>query len=167
MRILDPNRANYTRSFKDKGEKGCVFCKGDETVEIRSLKNKDWRVIANQFPYMDGNVMIVPKRHIETLEEITDAEWKNFSRVLVKTREILGNVFKTNSFNIGMNLGPESGASIAHIHWQIIPRSFKNITVMNTFADLHIVSVSPEETRRRMEEAIAQEIPTTSRKRKA
>lgn len=157
MRILDQNRANYTRSFKDKGTNGCVFCKKDETVEIPSLKNKSWRIIANRFPYMDGNVMLVPIRHIETLEEITDTEWRHFSQLLIQTKKILGKIFKVESFNIGMNLGPESGASIAHVHWQIVPRSFKNITVMNTFADLYIVSVSPEETRKRIEEATAQE----------
>ena len=157
MRILDKNRASYTRSFKDKSANGCVFCRKDDTIEIHSLKNKDWRVIANRFPYMDGNIMLVPKRHIETLEEITDMEWKNFSQILVRTQKVLGKVFKTSSFNIGMNLGPESGASIAHIHWQIVPRTFKNITVMNTFADLYVVSVSPEETQKRVEETIAQE----------
>lgn len=116
---------------------------------------------------MDGNVMLVPKRHIEALEKITDVEWKDFSQLLTRTQELLGQVFKVNSFNIGMNLGPESGASIAHIHWQIIPRAFKNITVMNTFADLYIVSVPPEETRRRLEEAIAQEDAKKSRKKTA
>ena len=167
MRILDQNRANYTRSFKDKGTNGCVFCKKDETVEIPSLKNKSWRIIANRFPYMDGNVMLVPIRHIETLEEITDTEWSHFSQLLIRTKKILGKVFKVESFNIGMNVGPESGASIAHIHWQIIPRAFKNITVMNTFADLYIVSVSPEETQRRLEEAITQEDAKKPRKKTA
>lgn len=167
MRILDPKRASYTRSFKDKDTNECVFCRKDEAVEIHSLQNKNWRVIANRFPYMDGNVMLVPKRHIEALEKITDVEWKDFSQLLTRTQELLGQVFKVNSFNIGMNLGPESGASIAHIHWQIIPRAFKNITVMNTFADLYIVSVPPEETRRRLEEAIAQEDAKKSRKKTA
>ncbi|MGB2791232.1 MAG: DUF4931 domain-containing protein [Candidatus Moraniibacteriota bacterium] len=157
MRILDPNRAQYTRSFRDKNRGACVFCKKDETLEIHSLKNKYWRIIANRFPYMDGNVMLIPNRHIETLEEITATEWRHFSQLLLKTKRTLEKVFKTESFNIGMNLGPESGASIAHIHWQIIPRTFKNITVMNTLADLHIVSIPPEETRKRIEDTIAQE----------
>ncbi len=157
MRILDPNRTQYTRSFRDKNRGACIFCKRDETIEIHSLENKYWRIIANRFPYMDGNVMLIPNRHIETLEEITAIEWRHFSQLLVKTKKILEKVFKTESFNIGMNLGPESGASIAHIHWQIIPRTFKNITVMNTLADLYIVSISPEETRKRMEDTIARE----------
>ncbi len=102
---------------------------------------------------MDGNVMIVSIRHTEDIEEIRPNEWKDFGLVLVKTKKILGEVFEADSFNVGLNMGPQSGASIAHLHWQVIPRKFKNVTVMNTFADLHIVAVSPEETKRRIDEA--------------
>ena len=102
---------------------------------------------------MDGNVMIVPVRHIEDVEGVRLDEWGDFGSVLTKTKKVLGEIFDVDSFNIGLNMGPQSGASIAHLHWQVIPRKFKNITVMNVFADLHIVSVSPEETKQRIDDA--------------
>lgn len=151
MRILDTKRSKYRRSFSDKGK--CIFCEGENLLECSGLSGNFWRVIVNQFPYMDGNVMIVSIRHTEDIEEIRPNEWKDFGLVLVKTKKILGEVFEADSFNVGLNMGPQSGASIAHLHWQVIPRKFKNVTVMNTFADLHIVAVSPEETKRRIDEA--------------
>ncbi len=152
MRILDPNRANYKKTFSEPG--GCVFCDQKEVLECAGLTDSLWRVLVNRYPYMDGNVMIVPVRHIDAIGNLTDAEWSGFGKTLARTQEILAAIFKVNSFNIGMNMGPESGASIAHLHWQVIPRKFKNITVMNTFADLYTVAVTPEETKRLIDEAV-------------
>jgi len=152
MRILDKNRTKYKRKFSDKGK--CVFCGQDEVLECKGLAGKCWRVLVNRFPYMDGNLMIVPIRHIARIEDLSDREWREFGKVLSKTQKMLGKIFKTKSFNVGLNIGPESGASIPHLHWQIIPRKFKNITVMNTFADLYLVALTPEETKRLVDEAV-------------
>jgi ATP adenylyltransferase len=150
MRIIDKNRAKYGRSYAK--SEACPFCADDEVLVCPGLAGKSWRVLVNRFPYMDGNVMIVPVRHVERTDNLTAEEWVEFGTVLSKTQEVLGKIFKMNSFNIGMNLGSESGASIAHLHWQVIPRKFKNITVANTFADLYIVAVTPEETKRLIDE---------------
>ncbi len=159
MRILDTNRKKYRRIFTNSKE--CVFCKKKETLECLGLAGQYWRVFVNQFPYMDGNVMIVPTVHREKIEEITKEEWQDFGSVLTKTQTILGKIFKTRSFNVGLNIGSESGASIPHLHWQIIPRKFKNVTVMNTFADLYIVAMSPKE----MKKLIDREMKTTKKSR--
>lgn len=152
MRILDPNRSKYKRKFKDEGK--CVFCQKKEVLICKGLKSKYWNVVVNRFPYMDGNVMVVPKRHLEKIEDLDKKEWQEFGVVLVKSQKVLGKIFNTTSFNVALNVGPESGASISHLHWQVIPRKFKNITVMNTFADLYIVAVTPEETKKMIDAAL-------------
>lgn len=146
MRILDKNRSTYKRTVSD-GKK-CVFCDKAEVLECPGLLGKYWKVLVNRYPYMDGNLMIVPIRHIEKIEDVEEREWQEFGSVLKKTQRTLSKVFKTKSFNVALNVGPESGASIAHLHWQIVPRKFKNITALNTFADLYIVAVTPEETKK-------------------
>ncbi len=153
MRILDKNRENYKQTFSKKNE--CIFCGADDVLECKGLANKHWRVIINRYPYMDGNVMIIPVRHIEKIEDVQSEEWQEFGTILSKTQNVLAEVFKTASFNVGLNVGLESGASIPHLHWQVVPRKFKNITTMNTFADLYIVAVTPEETKRLMDDVVS------------
>jgi diadenosine tetraphosphate (Ap4A) HIT family hydrolase len=148
MRILDPNRDQYQRVYQD--EHQCVFCGGDTTIPCEELHTEHWSVIVNKYPYMDGNLMIVSKRHVEQLTDLSPEEWADLHKAIQQTQAALAKAFSVESFNIGINLGPESGASISHIHWQIVPRKFKNVTVLNTFADLHLVAVSPEETRCRI-----------------
>lgn len=146
MRILDERRKKYKKKFTDKIK--CAFCRELKDEECLGLRGLHWRVLVNIHPYMDGNVMIVSLRHVEKIEDITDDEWKDYGKVLSETKLVLGKIFKTDSFNVGLNVGPESGASMPHIHWQVVPRKFKNITVMNTFADLYIVAVSGQETKK-------------------
>jgi len=150
MRVFDKNRTKYKKKFADESE--CDFCQKSESQDCIGLTGKYWRVFVNNYPYMDGNVMIIPKKHLEKIEDISDEEWKDFGLTLKKTQKVLGKIFKTDSFNVGLNVGSESGASIPHLHWQVIPRKFKNITVTNTFADLYLVAVSPEETKRLIDE---------------
>lgn len=152
MRILDANRSLYKRTFSD--EDFCPFCDEKEILECEDLYGRYWRILVNTFPYMDGNVMMVTSTHKENTADLGKNEWEEFGSILEKTKDVLGKVFKTDSFNIALNLGADSGASIRHIHWQIVPRKQKNITALNTFADLYVVSVTPEETKRLIEEAI-------------
>jgi diadenosine tetraphosphate (Ap4A) HIT family hydrolase len=153
MRIIDPNRENYKRTFKDGGN--CIFCANEDILECESLGSEYWRVIVNRFPYMDGNVMVVAARHVETTDDLTQEEWIDYGQVLTKVKDVLRKVFGVDSFNVGLNLGPQSGATISHIHWQVIPRKFKNISVMNSLADLYVVQVSPEETKKRIDAAVS------------
>lgn len=163
MRILDKKRSTYKKVYTN--DDSCVFCRKDE-YECEGLTGKYWRVIANKFPYMDGNVMIVPKRHVGRVEKVTKKEWEEFGQVLAKAQKVLGDIFKTDSFNVGLNIGPESGASIEHLHWQVVPRKFKNITVMNTFADLYLVAVSADETKRLIDEATLKKTLQKQKKKK-
>jgi ATP adenylyltransferase len=150
MRILDKNRQNYKRAFSQKSE--CAFCNEEEILVCEELSGKHWRVVVNLYPYMDGNVMIVPMRHIEKIEEVSEDEWKDFGCVLKKAKVALSEVFETDSINVGLNVGEQSGASIAHLHWQVVPRKFQNITAMNTFADLYIVKTTPEQTKKMLDD---------------
>ncbi len=94
---------------------------------------------------MDGNVMIVSKQHRISLSELSLKEWEEFPKVLLSVKEILAKKFSTESFNIGINIGEESGRSIEHIHWQVIPRKKKSHTVVSVLADIQVITVSPKE----------------------
>ena len=146
MRILDERRKKYKKKFTDKI--ACAFCRELKDEECLGLRGLHWRVLVNVNPYMDGNVMIVSLRHVEKIEDITEDEWRDYGKVLSETKKVLGTIFETDSFNVGLNVGSESGASMPHMHWQVVPRKFKNITVMNTFADLYIVSISGKEAKK-------------------
>lgn len=105
----------------------------------------------NKYPYMDGNLMIITKEHIKNIEDLTREQWDEFYRILKNTKKKLGKIFKTEDFNIGLNIGKNSGNSLEHLHWQVIPRRFAPLNSSNIFADLYVVTVSPWELKKMIE----------------
>lgn len=148
MKVYDPKRAAYRK--KSHQVAGCEFCHFEniQEQECRSLSGDFWWVVVNKYPYMDGNLMMISKRHIEDMGDLSQEEQREFFDVLEKTKRKLQEIFRTTSFNIGINIGKFSGASIKHMHWQIIPRQKKIQNATNIFGDIHVMTVSPMDLRK-------------------
>lgn len=145
MNILEPERGTYLKDVTKKTE--CIFCSPNEINGqiCNSLGGEHWFVIANRYPYMNGNLVIISRRHIEDTSDLSNEEWNDWIYTIEATKKRLSEIFQTTSFNIAINLGEFSARSIAHIHWQIIPRTrIDNPNAFNIFSDLHVISVSPE-----------------------
>lgn len=104
----------------------CPFCEiveGDQSAEIL-LETKDFLCILDKYPVNEGHSLVIPKRHVERLEELDDLAIYDFivaSHAEVKQR------FNPDSTNIGINNGPAAGQTISHLHWHIIPRYYGDI----------------------------------------
>ena len=144
MNILYPKRAEYRKKITKITK--CEFCnrKNINQQECKTLSGKSWMVLVNKYPYMDGNLMIVPKRHLRDIEELNKDERNEFYQVFKSAKVKLSKIFKTEDFNLGINFGKKAGSSIEHMHWQIIPRKEKILNSSNIFADLYVITISPE-----------------------
>ena len=123
--LWSPWRLEYILADKTKD---CVFCFDrtepfDRRGALIVRESEVTNVILNKYPYNTAHLLVVPKRHISTLEALTpeeSLELTTLTRICVK---ILSSVFKPDGFNIGMNLGRSAGAGIAgHLHQHIVPR---------------------------------------------
>ena len=110
-----------------KKEKGCVFCNRIRRKTDRKnliLKRGDYNfVILNKFPYNSGHVMVVPYRHLASLEDLTSQEKLEMFSLMQKAETVLKKAMKPQGFNMGLNLGKAAGAGIDdHLHFHVIPR---------------------------------------------
>lgn len=152
MRILEKKRLQYKTKYH---HKGCDFCDAEviKDQEVKALETKYWRVMACKYPYMNGNLMIIPKRHVTHTDKLKSEEWLELPEVWLSTQKILGKLFKTRSFNLAMNLGPHSGGTIQHIHLMIVPRSKKlNPAAFNVFHDFYLVQMDHRELLKKLSE---------------
>ena len=141
-----PWRAEFILGRK---EKGCIFCnrikKRDTIKNLIVYRGKKNIVILNKFPYNSGHTMIVPKRHIALLEQLTDVEAVEFFELVRKTVVAIKKGLKPHSLNIGMNLGRSSGAGIPeHLHMHVVPRWQGDTNFMPVIGKTSIVSVPLE-----------------------
>lgn len=110
------------------------------------MRGQHWVVLACKYPYLNGNLMIMPKRHVTHTDKLNADEWAEFPKMLLATQKILGKLFKTTSFNVALNLGPHAGGTIRHIHWMIVPRPKKlNAAAFNVLHNFYIVQMDYKE----------------------
>lgn len=150
MRILEKKRANYKRKYH---AEDCPFCNPEiiKDQEIKSLEGEFWMVLACKYPYMNGNLMIIPKRCVQDTSKLNGQEWAEFPEVLNKAQNILKKAFGADSFNLAMNIGPNAGGTVKHLHLMIVPRTdMRNITAFNLFHDFYLVSMDYKELQRKL-----------------
>ncbi|MGZ3523165.1 MAG: HIT family protein [Thermodesulfobacteriota bacterium] len=140
------------------GEKkrGCFFCRN--LKEKRQRKNLILHqdqyvfVMMNKFPYNNGHLMIVPKRHHLNLEDLNSDELKEFFELLKTSTQVLKAALRPNGFNIGMNIGKAGGAGEDHIHLHIVPRWEGDTNFMPAIGETRVVPEYLERTYQKLHE---------------
>jgi diadenosine tetraphosphate (Ap4A) HIT family hydrolase len=79
-------------------------------------------VIRDGFPISPGHTLIIPKRHVTSFFEITDAERAELLLLLSVARDHLDSQFRPAGYNIGINEGAAAGQTVPHLHIHLIPR---------------------------------------------
>ena len=74
------------------------------------------------FPVTEGHVLVIPKRHVMILHDLSVAELNDVWALVGETRGALLERFSLDGFNIGVNEGQAAGQTIGHAHLHIIPR---------------------------------------------
>ena len=106
-------------------EKECLFCNNEFYTEDNLLyEDKFWKVVYDSFPVNRGHVLIIPKRHVESIFKLS-IEFFSLFKVFKEVKKILDEKYHPEGYNIGINDGIVSGQTIPHLHIHLIPR-FKN-----------------------------------------
>ena len=151
--IWAPWRRKYVTAAEQ--PPGCVFCRAlERAAEADSLVVHLARltfVMMNLFPYNSGHVMIAPRRHIGRLADATADELAELMGLACRLEAILGEAYKPQGLNLGMNLGRAAGAGVEdHIHLHMVPRWNGDTNFMKVVADTRVIPEDPVEACRRL-----------------
>jgi len=143
--IYAPIRKKYVQEHKghmiDKAH--CVFCKPKR--EIIVYEGNTAMIIANNYPYNTGHLLVIPKRHINDIGDMNKDEDKDVMLLIKRAVKFLDKAFKPDSFNIGLNQGEISGGSIKHVHFHVVPRYKGDNAFMEVINNTKVISYTPEE----------------------
>ena len=98
----------------------CPFCA--LPAERILLLADEALVIRDAFPVSPGHTLVIPRRHIGSFFELTDAERACMVELLAKAKAELDLSFQPDGFNIGINDGAAAGQTVQHLHLHLIPR---------------------------------------------
>lgn len=98
----------------------CPFCPPEPERILRSDAN--CISLRDGFPISPGHSLVIPRRHVASLADLSEAEFSSLWKVLADTRFELDREFKPDGYNIGINDGAAAGQTVMHLHVHVIPR---------------------------------------------
>lgn len=140
--LFRPDRLQYVRKLIP--EAGCVFCrcaKHEPKFETLCVyQSKHSMVVLNKFPYNSGHVLVVPKRHVGQIFELSDEEYFDLMNLVRLAARVIEGAYQPAGFNLGMNHGKVSGAGIPeHLHYHIVPRWAGDLNFFPLIAETKVV----------------------------
>jgi len=139
--LYSPWRLQYILSEK---EKGCIFCikphEKDDQKNLILYRSSLSFVIMNLYPYNNGHLVVVPNKHVSRLNDLSKEEYSDLFELVILTEKVLTNVYHSDGFNIGLNLGKAAGAGIAeHLHVHVVPRWNGDSNFMHSINGIRVI----------------------------
>ena len=100
----------------------CVFCKIIERELTAHIVYENSHLISflDIEPINEGHVLIVPKQHADTIEELSDETLTDIMRVAKKMVSALKSVYGNEGYSIMQNGG--KFCDFGHAHFHVFPR---------------------------------------------
>jgi diadenosine tetraphosphate (Ap4A) HIT family hydrolase len=102
------------------GSGGCPFC--NLPLERIERQNELALALFDGYPVSAGHTLVIPRRHVASAEDLTEAEVTSIWRLLQEMRRVIRQRHAPDGFNIGVNDGAAAGQTVHHVHFHLIPR---------------------------------------------
>lgn len=104
----------------------CIFCKiaNGEIPTETVYEDEHIRSFYDASPQAPVHVLIVPKRHIASLDEASPEDHALLGHMLVKASEIAGKIGLDNGYRIVINTGSDGGQTVRHLHMHLLGKRY-------------------------------------------
>ncbi len=99
----------------------CPFC--HHSIEKYVFDSAEWFLaLYNRAPIVPGHVLVVPRRHYQTLGELPGSQFSAFFEYAHYITQRLKKAFNAEAFNWSLQEGFVAGQTVMHLHLHIIVR---------------------------------------------
>ncbi len=137
-----------TEAERSGGGDGCVFCaiaaSGPPGFDNGVLyRGETCFAVLNAYPYASGHLLVLPLRHLEDPDELTDDESAELWATTRAALRALRGAYRPEGVNLGANLGRAAGAGIPrHLHLHVVPRWSGDTNFMTSVAGVRVLPES-------------------------
>lgn len=108
----------------------CVFCDLNEKYVFYEENGIVLTVAI--FAYVDGHMMIIPRRHIRSVKELTKIEWETMRKFMYIAKKIIRDVHNLKGIQIVQKDGADAqGTVVNHLHFHCIPFDAPDLAIWN------------------------------------
>lgn len=99
----------------------CVFCGiiEDEIPSHKIYEDEEMVAILDANPVSKGHTLVIPKKHVETIDEAEGMDY--LFKGLVKVSNALKDTFDPEGINVAQNNGEAAGQEVFHLHFHVTP----------------------------------------------
>ena len=116
--------------------------------------------LLNAYPYTSGHVMVLPRRGVAELGQLTADEHAELWLGVRRAVDAVQAAYEPHGINVGMNLGEGSGAGVPdHLHVHVLPRWSGDTNFMTAVAEARVLPESLADSWRRLVDAWPDEAP--------
>lgn len=105
--------------------KPCPFCTKSE--EEAFLSSENFIAIYNLAPVLPGHSLVIPKRHVESLFDLSDKETGELMILARKVAALLAKELNTDAFDWAVQEKEAAGQSVPHLHMHVVPRKIGDL----------------------------------------
>lgn len=125
----------YYRDARTKGYYGdiwktvgkCVFC--DMRDKYIFYEENGVVMTVPLYAYIDGNIMIIPRRHVRSVKELTPSEWETMRKMMYLAKKLVRKVHGVKGMQIVQKDGVDAQSTVEHLHFHCIPFDAPDLSV--------------------------------------
>ncbi|MBN2884719.1 HIT domain-containing protein [Patescibacteria group bacterium] len=91
------------------------------------LESKYSVLLANYFPLSDFNMMVIPKRHVYSITDLSVEESTDIMGIITMAVNNIKTLVKPEGINVFLNEGEIAGQTVPHLHFHIVARNSNDV----------------------------------------
>jgi diadenosine tetraphosphate (Ap4A) HIT family hydrolase/8-oxo-dGTP pyrophosphatase MutT (NUDIX family) len=108
----------------------CVYC--DLNPKYVFFEENGVVMTINLYAYIDGHMLIVPRRHVRSPKDLTDDEWTTIRKCFYLAKRLLKEVHGAGGVQLIQKDGAAAQSTVTdHVHFQAIPFDAPDLCVWN------------------------------------
>jgi diadenosine tetraphosphate (Ap4A) HIT family hydrolase/ADP-ribose pyrophosphatase YjhB (NUDIX family) len=107
----------------------CVFC--DMRDKYIIFEENGIVLTISLFAYIDGHCMIVPRRHIRSVKDLTQVEWETVRKFIYIAKRLIKSIHHAKGMQIVQKDGIDAQSTVEHLHFHCIPFDKADLATWN------------------------------------
>lgn len=100
----------------------CIFCmiaNGDIPSDI-VYQDEEIVAFKDNAPQAPAHVLVVPRRHIASLDETSAEDSAVLAHIMLKIKEIAASQGMNNGYRVVINCGEDGQQTVKHLHFHVL-----------------------------------------------
>ncbi|MBQ6400884.1 MAG: histidine triad nucleotide-binding protein [Firmicutes bacterium] len=100
----------------------CIFCKIANGEIPVNVVYEDDRILSfhDADPQAPVHVLIIPKKHIPTMDDVTEEDGELIAHIMLKVKDIAKELGLNNGYRLVNNCGEDGFQTVKHLHFHLL-----------------------------------------------